>query len=202
MASSSIFIYMMHIICYCRCSDGTKVIEGPFRPIWHAHLDHGPEKSGQRKDAMWHSCMSSSISSKHKPLTNVRNVQWILHWPVHSTQISIAVYTIKFNQILSPFCDDAGLPAHQISSSWWYLTYHVSALAALLESVLRYPQQCWNSLPDSVWSNPEQLQHAFFPDLKLYLTVYDVTPNNILQHEMFLIWNSVPEPSSTNMSNI
>lgn len=112
------------------------------------------------KDAMWHSCMSNSISSKHKLLTNVRTVQWILHWPVHSTQ----TYHKFPCQILSPFCDDAGLPAQQISSYRWYLTYHVSALTALLENVIGI----LNSVETA------------------YLTVYEAIPNNCKMH-FFLI---------------
>lgn len=99
------------------------------------------KKLGSEEDAMWHSSMGNSIRSKHKPLINVRTVQWILLTCPYYTNKQSSLYCKFPCQILSPFFDDAGLPAQQISSFQWYLSYHVSKFTALLENVWRHPQQ-------------------------------------------------------------
>lgn len=168
MVSSSIFIYMMHIICYCRCSDGTKVSEGTFRPLGLTYLVHGPEKSGQRKMPCDTVVCTIQLAASTNP--------WHMWGMCSEFQIDLSIVHKhssiyhKFPcQILSLFYDDAGLLAQQISSFWWYLTYHVSALIALLENVLRYPYQCWNSIHD----------------------LYEAIPKKCNMH-FFLIWNCVP----------
>jgi len=151
---------------------------------------------------MWQSCMSNSISIKHKPLTNVRSAQWILHWPIHSTQISIVVYTISFLvKFFLPFVMMLAslpsrflllvipdLPCFCIDSITW-------KCMKVSSTVLK--QHTWQSMKQS----PTTATCIFSWFETVYLIMYVVTPNNILQHEM-LIWNSAPEPSSTTVWNI